>query len=380
MLMSTSASYPPIHHVSVAGSALERGVRIGQLTQSKVAYSLDTYERLFALCDITWAQAVQQGLGYLDALSALSPNYLEELQGIAQGASVDFESLLALNCRTEILPSNFLSKALLLSDKPHVVEKASQLCPNATVNECTSFAVAGAEQNFWLAQNWDWCGLQRNAMSVIESHIHDGLCHLTVTESGMLAKIGMNSHGLAITLNILRSDKDGAAEGVPVHFLLRSLLDCESVEHCIDLVTAMKFSSSSNVMVLDANGQIASFELSPYGVKVLNASEDGLCHTNHFLHDALESHDVGRPGNESTINRLNRANASVHPQMSKADIVDLLSDQSDGLESICRFGDPTFPPIAQIETVTAVIMNTADKTLSVSAAQPSLSEFVTYSI
>ena len=365
--MAIMNTIPPIQHLAVNGSASARGVRIGELTRDKVAHSLETYKRLFALCDISWSQATQKGLNYLEAVSALSPTYVEELQGLASGAGVEFESLLALNCRTEILPSNFLSKVMADSD-------------TSSINECTSLAASGSAQQYWLAQNWDWCGLQREALCVVESHGDDGVSHITVTEAGMLAKIGINSHGLAITLNILRSDKDGISNGVPVHFLLRALLDCESVEHAIDRVSALRFSSSSNVMVQDATGHIASFELSPHGVKILKPNNDFLCHTNHFLHDSLVSHDVGRPGNESTINRLNRAHSYARAEMTRDDIVTMLCDQNDGLESICRFPDTSLPDIAQIETVTAVIMNTTHKNLSVSGAQPSISEFKTYSL
>jgi len=232
-----------------------------------------------------------------------------------------------------------------------------------SINECTSFAVAGEHNNYWLAQNWDWCGLQREALCAIENRSDQGTAYITVTEAGMLAKIGINAHGLAITLNILRSDKDGSTSGVPVHFLLRALLDCENVEHAIELVSGLKFSSSSNIMALDASGTIISF-----------------CHTNHFLNSKLACFDVGKPGNVSTRNRLNRAESKVHKHMSRDDIIALLCDQSDGLESICRFPDPALPDIAQIETVTSVIMNTAEKTLCVSGAQPSVSTFKTYTL
>jgi len=390
--MTTADTILPIQHVSVSGSALERGKNMGKHTRGKILHSLDTYERLFALCDIPWSQAVQTGQTYLDAVAALSPSYIDELTGMAQGAGVDVESLFTLNCRTEILPSTFLSKAMAsgntdnsgnsstntgCTDHTRLTAKPDQ---NIMMNECTSLAIAGTDANYWLAQNWDWCGLQRAAMTVVETRDNEARHHITVTEAGMLAKIGINQYGFAVTLNILRSNKDGSPSGIPVHFLLRALLDCESVAHAAEQVSSMTFSSSSNVMVMDAEGHIASFELSPYGVKILKPQQNHLCHTNHFLHDALAAHDVGRPGNTSTLNRLQTAEHYAHENMTRADIIELLSDQSDGFESICRFADPSLPEIAQIETVTAVIMNTAEKTLSVSGAQPSLSEFVTYSL
>ena len=45
----------------------------------------------------------------------------------------------------------------------------------------------------------------------------------------MLAKAGMNSHGFGVCLNILRSEHDGQQLGIPVHILLRHLLNQPSV-------------------------------------------------------------------------------------------------------------------------------------------------------
>jgi isopenicillin-N N-acyltransferase-like protein len=40
----------------------------------------------------------------------------------------------------------------------------------------------------------------------------------------MLAKIGLNSAGIAVSLNLLRSLNDGQSLGMPVHVLLRLML------------------------------------------------------------------------------------------------------------------------------------------------------------
>lgn len=196
----------------------------------------------------------------------------------------------------------------------------------------------------------------------------------------MLAKIGINSSGFAVTLNILRTGEDGQRSGIPVHVLLRVLLDCHSVQEARDVMAGLSFSSSSNIMVADKTGDVASFELSPLGCKVLEPADGYLCHTNHFLDEALAVHDVGRPGNQSTIKRLHKARQRVTDSMSFEQIQSVLCDESDGIESICRLPDPSLPPIACIETVCTVIMNTSQGTLAVSGAQPSISEFKHYSL
>ena len=52
----------------------------------------------------------------------------------------------------------------------------------------------------------------------------------TFTEAGLLAKTGLNDAGLGVTLNFLASDADGGLDGMPIHLLLRMLLE-EGTDH-----------------------------------------------------------------------------------------------------------------------------------------------------
>ena len=65
----------------------------------------------------------------------------------------------------------------------------------------------------------------------------------TLTEFGVLAKIGVNDAGLGVMLNMLHHGADDQRPvgepriGFPVHVLLRTLLeDCASVDEARDLV------------------------------------------------------------------------------------------------------------------------------------------------
>lgn len=381
--MSNSEYIQPIEHVKVSGGDHERGRLVGEAVRHKIEHSLNTYQQLFALCDIPWQMAMEKGMRYFDQTLAYCPGFIDELEGTAKGAGIDFESLFALNSRTEILPSDFLARAVSSASSAGVLatETSDDHLSSKDVtsaNECTSLATKSTDA-LWLAQNWDWCGTQRQALCLIDANTDSGLRYMTVTEAGMLAKIGLNSAGFAITLNILRSRNDGQKPGIPVHVLLRRLLNCQSVAEAAQLMCSTSFSSSSNVMVADSTGDIASFELSPAGCKILEADNGHLCHTNHFLHDDLIEDDVGRIGNQSTMNRFSRSKSLLNGSLNFKDIVALLCDKSDGLESICRFPNTSLPQIAQIETVCSVIMNLTNRTLAVSGAQPTVSEYVHYS-
>ena len=384
---NSQVQHRPIKFIEVEGDAHERGVQIGKATRQQIAHSLSVYRQMFALCDISWQQAIEKSSQYHDLVQSSFPTLMDELKGIAIGSGADIEDLFALNCRTEILPPDFLARALADVDLA-IADQANpehanpdQPCTasNEHINECTSFAFnRSTNKPVWLSQNWDWVGLQRQALVVVRAKTEYASQFITVTEAGMLAKIGLNQHGFGMCLNILRSVDDGKQIGLPVHIFLRALLDCDSVNQAKALVEENQFASSSNVMIADKSGQMVSFELSPNGSQILNAVDHSLCHTNHFLHAALIENDAAQAGNLSTLHRLDTARKRLPTVQDLDGIKSLLSDTSNGLESICRFADTNLPPIAQIETVVGVVMNLSSMELWVSDAQPSVTEFRHY--
>src|SRR6185436_6792371 len=195
--------------VDVSGNAFERGRMHGERARARVERSIANYAHLFAFCDIAWEEAQRRALAYRDAIGGLDASLLDEIEGIAAGAGRKPGEILALNARTELLPPTYLGKA------------------GAPSGECTAIAVrahASATGGTLLAQNWDWLGAQREALILLRVPESDHPGFLTLTEAGMLAKIGMNTLGFGICLNILRSVDDGKRTGVPVHVLLRALL------------------------------------------------------------------------------------------------------------------------------------------------------------
>jgi len=358
--------------IDVEGDAHTRGVQIGKASKQQITHSLSTYRQLFELCGISWHQAKAKAADYESLIESVNPELLEEVSGMAKGSDFSMADLLTLNCRTEILPADFLVKILAAASVP---------ANNASLdaNECTSFAVHHhPDSPVWLSQNWDWVGLQRSALIVVRAKTETEEQFITVTEAGMLAKIGLNHHGFGVCLNILRSHDDGKQPGLPVHFLLRALLDCGTVEQATSLASNAQYASSSNVMIADQSGDMANLELSPNGVQRLSAVDNTVCHTNHFLHPALAVKDAVQATNLSTTNRLETAQSRLSSTHDLKEIKSLLSDTSAGLNSICIFADTQLPLIAQIETVVGVVMNLSTMELWVSDAQPSVSDFQRY--
>jgi isopenicillin-N N-acyltransferase-like protein len=369
--------------IELSGSARERGLQHGLQAKARVERSIATYARLFAYCGIDWQSAQRLGWAYRDLIGNLDPALLAEIEGIAEGSGRSVAEILALNARTEILPPNY-------PGEPHP-DRSSIAAANVKSGvpdwgECTAVAVKpalSATGKTLLAQNWDWLGAQRAAMVLLRVHEAEGASCLTLTEAGMLAKIGLNNRGFGVCLNILRSSDDGAHPGVPVHVLLRALLDRDSVADAVDFASALSFGASSNVLCADASGDTAALEFSPRGLEVLRGAEAALCHTNHFLAPAAAKHQASLANSLSTVPRLARITTLTQThkgKLSAADLQRMLRDESDGYLSICRSPDPALAPEACIETVASVVMNLNERVMHVAPDLPTRADYVRVSL
>jgi isopenicillin-N N-acyltransferase-like protein len=346
--------------IDVSGSAFERGRMHGKLSSERVGRSLANYARLFEFHGMSWAEAERRSLAYRDVIGAFDATLLEEIEGIAQGAGRRPEEILALNVRTEIMPSGFLAKH--------------------GAGECTAIAIkppASATGGTLLAQNWDWIGSQRESLILLRIREGAEPACMTLTEAGMLAKIGLNADGFGICLNILSSIFDGAKPGVPVHVLLRALLKRSSVRDAITFASKLTFSGSSNVLCADRSGESASLELAPKGLRVVRGEGGTHCHTNHFLDPEARSWQSTLVESAASEPRLECAlrHAAGRSKHSLEDVKRLLRDETDGLLSVCRKPDPSLPAQARVETVASVIMELARGVMHVAPDIPSRTEY-----
>jgi isopenicillin-N N-acyltransferase-like protein len=233
-----------------------------------VARTVAVYGRLLDGADLAGA-----GWAVGETLGARWPDLLDEVEGIAAGAQVPAEVLLAVQARTELLGGAECSLVGRLEDGRCVV-----------------------------AQNWDWHPDVVPLVWTVEQP--DGRWFATLTEAGMLGKIGLSSAGLCFGLNFLRCSLDGGGGRVPLHVLLRLLLDrSDGLEDAVRLLVASPVSASSCVTVGSDGGLLAA-ELSPAGCRLVPPSDGRLLHTNHFLAGPPAGEDLEAAEEPSTFDRL----------------------------------------------------------------------------
>ncbi|MEN9226461.1 MAG: C45 family peptidase [Thermostichus sp. DRC_bins_24] len=392
--------------LNLYGDPQQRGRQYGSQAAPLIRHSMASYARQFAYrCGLTWLQAQTQAEGSLPWLERHTPHLLEEIEGIASGSGFSFREILALNLRTEILAGAVAGgshpdygAALAENRRLGVPEHLSERDPDPNPStgaapdwgECTTLAAlpeATATRRTYLAQTWDWIGDQRRACVLLHVQADEHPNYLTLTEAGILAKIGLNQAGLAVTLNLLRSSSDGktGAEGMPVHLLLRSVLQCEDWQQALERVKSYAYTASSCVSVASAVGQAISFEVSPQGIGLHLAQQGILAHTNHFLDPTLQDLEMPPHVGSSTTQRLERAYdlLQASAQRGSLDAIalqNILQDRTGAPHCICRHPDPHLPAVDRTESVAAVVMDLNQQMLHVAPGLPDQVEFVQISM
>jgi isopenicillin-N N-acyltransferase-like protein len=309
----------PVHR-STERSPQARGEAFGRAQAEPIGRTLALYERMFDETGVT----VPDALPIPDAAA-------QEIEAIARGAHVDPHQLKAVNARTEILAGH-------------------------GPTECSVVGAGGL-----LAQNWDWHPESATVIQIVE---HDKGWFVTLTEAGILAKIGLNDAGLGVCLNLLRSTADGGCTGTAIHVLLRQTLEtCRTVDEAIDLLGGAQTSASSAVTVATP-GDVATLELSPGDANVIRGIVGA--HTNHFLEPPRAGEDA--MDSESTIPRLRTIRDEP--------LLDALRSHDGHPQSVCRHLDPGEPWAEQTVTVASVVMNLAKLRFHVAAGHPCTHEHV----
>jgi len=249
MSMGKAGTFPRIR---IEGSPRERGLGYGEQAASRIIRSIEAYRDVFVeYAGWDWARVLAEAARYEVPIAELSPGYLEEMRGVADGAGVDFHDILAINTRTEVMFAATARDAARGRNLPL---------------ECSAFAVtpeASVDGHMLIGQNWDWLLHSEETVVVIEARQETGPDYVTVVEAGLLAKTGMNSSGIGLVTNALVSVDDLGTPGIPYHVALRAILDAETITDAHAALQRGFRSSSANYLIAHRDGLAVDIEGAP---------------------------------------------------------------------------------------------------------------------
>ena len=343
IVISAMNSFPLIN---ISGNALQRGQQHGEHLKNEICKSIEFYRSIFNLPEEEIFRLAQK---FERLIEALNPDYCDEIRGIAEAANIDQAWIFALNSRTEILSyTQFVSQ------------------------ECTSVYF---QENSLLGQTWDW-GRALEPLTVLMNIVQEnGHIISMITEPGIIGKIGMNSSGIGVCLNILTLGE--VLDGLPVHIVLRAILDCQTMDAVNSLLDRHGNGKASNLIVANASGVGFDVEFCGDRLHRLKPENGSLLHTNHYLAENINS-----PEDEyfaSSFARLRTANQFLDPQGSRdlQTLCQLLSDDSDAELPIYR-DYRADPSVHELGTVCSIVMDLPAKRMLVRKGKSADSEFLEY--
>ncbi|HYV15099.1 MAG TPA: C45 family peptidase [Conexibacter sp.] len=342
-------------HASTEPDPGARGHAFGVAMAVPVAGTVRTYRRLFAAISGLGVADVRQLGEQVGASLTAWPELVEEIAGIAAGAGQDERELLAINARTELLGAASRPECSFVG-----------LLPRATAAGTTV-----------MAQNWDWHPDLAESVVVWSIRTPDGHALTTMTEAGILAKIGLNDRGLGCCLNMLGAEGDGGVGGVPIHLLLRLVLErCATVEEALSLLLGARVTASSAISVGSDGHEpaLVTVELSPAGGRCLWPDAGGvLTHTNHFLHPELQARDSAVREWPETIERHRAVCAHLATDagpLALADLEALLRSHVNAPDAICRHELADVPYEDRDETLASVVLMLGERRMRIACGLP----------
>lgn len=266
---------------------------------------------------------------YLTAIKKWTPDLLEEVRGIAEGAGLDFETLLGLQ----------------LMDEEWVFGLRRGLAK--PINKCTAFGVPNQDSGISFAgQNMDipsWVEGMQVLLRVMPTD--DSPEALVFAYAGNIGLNGLNANALGVTCNALVQLKY-ATDGLPVSFIVRSILQRRSIEEAEQFFRTIKQASGQNY-ILSSPGDMRCFECCATGV-IRYAPEHyqgRVFHSNHPLVN-LDKSDVsplvaGRVKNsEARLTSICERLGNMSSSTTLEDIKAALSAHDDPDHPVCRQINP----------------------------------------
>ncbi|MGZ8580738.1 MAG: C45 family autoproteolytic acyltransferase/hydrolase [Actinomycetota bacterium] len=355
--------------VRASGGPRERGRAYGEGAHDRVQRSIELYTAVFRhYTGLGWTEVRDRAGAFAEWFDDTDMQLLPEIEGIAEGAGVDAEDVLALNVRTEVMFGLDARAA------------------RAAAKECTAIGAAPpatAGGRVFVAQNWDWKPPARDTCVLLAMRPAGRPAFVTLVEAGLLAKAGMNDGGLGLATNALTSSRDRGEPGVPYHAILRTVLTSTSLDEAVSHVTVRERASSANYLIGSRSGQIVDLEVAPGTADtVWRIDRSVVCHANHFVRPDRPFKDFALLESRESPMRQSAMEASAGQQpLDVASLEQSLRAHADpdrGSGSICAHGDPSEPPEADYVSVAGLVMDLTASELHVTSGKPCGFPFETF--
>lgn len=353
---------PTLELIEVAGTPGEMGESFGE------AFRSETHELYERRLSSALEQARLNGGRSFEveevlAVAALclsitdeyDPSGFAEFLGIARGAALTPEQL-------------FITQGL--TDFRDILAFADGIYDGAGAEGCSSFLVAPDRSQggaVLAGQTWDLYTDNMPYVRLVHRRPNDAPETISLTLTGCLSLIGLNSEGIAVgNTNLCTRD---TRIGVQYLSIVHRALTSRSAEEAAASIAGAPRSAAHYFYVADASGSAIGLECSATRCERFDVRDGVLVHCNHALSETIRELEVpiaeqSTYARQSRLTRLLDGKGS--PLLDTEALRDALCDGNGDDLAICRYRSGEF----DVSTNAAVVMSPRDRTIHACRGQP----------
>ncbi|MBN1220994.1 MAG: hypothetical protein JXM69_18885 [Anaerolineae bacterium] len=350
---------PPL--IQVSGTHREIGYQIGEACAAQVQHSIENAQALlkkaYDKLELTWNGAQIQTRKYMPFAQERYPQYVEELMGIAEGASVAFYDVATINAMEAVTV-----------DALHLTK-------------CTSFAVNEsftADGHVLIGHNEDWVPEDEADVFVIHATPDDEPPFLAMTYGGLLPNIGFNAAGIAQCCDsVYPSD---CRIGLPRLIVSRAVLGAQTPAEAIRHMLVPQRAAGYNHLLAHQSGELYNVEVSARSFAILYAEDGYVGHTNHYLDFNMQA--IEDEPDELVSSRVRYFRAlRLLKNTTKHTIKSFQTIQRDHLnypDSICSHAIDYPDPLDREKTINALVIDLTAGVMHLAWGNPCQNPYHTY--
>ena len=350
------ATPPPI--IYVRGTHLEMGRQTGEACRERIVHSLENARALIAgtsnVLELTWDGARIQARKYMPFAQERYPQYVAEMQGIAEGANVDFDDIAVLNAMEAVT-----------MDALHLTK-------------CTSFAASSertSDGHVLVAHNEDWLPEDEDDVYLVHAQPDDEPPFIAMTYGGLIPNIGFNAYGIAQCCDSLY--QNDSRIGIPRLVVSRAVLAAKTPGEAIRRTLIPRRAAGYNHLIAHESGELYNVEVSARKFAIMAAENDVLAHTNHFLSHNMQACESDSDELIGTRVRYFRCMRLLQrtPLHSMRTLQEIQRDHINDPGAICNHADSDSDPFDREKTINALIMDLTARVLHIAWGNPCANQY-----
>lgn len=336
--------------ITALGGPRDLGLQHGRAARDLIRSAYAT--RMRRACQgFEEATVLQRAMAYQPYVEMYSPELIDEIAGIADGAGVSFEAVFFLQVATEL-------------------ELEATACDTAVTDGCSSLGAVDPVAGPFIGQNWDQPHGTYETQIILRLIPVSGPSLMMFTRAGVVGYIGVNSAGVGHVNNQLYAS---SPPGLTGYFITRKFLGFESAEDAVSWLQEVKIGSSGNYLLGDARGTLVDVELGNGQVaKIVKPIQ---IHTNHYLTKRQWPDDRASDRLPDSYDRYDRLMELFGSRGTYGSAVAALKDHGAYPKSICRHEDNK-----GLSTVASVLIKLRTKQILICRGNPCGGAYTPYTL